>query len=354
VLYSKTDLSLSGNLYVNSINIGRGGGSVATNTAIGTDALVSNTNGSNNTALGYKSLNANTTGGYNVSIGVNSLVANTIGNFNLAIGNESLISNTAGGLNVALGHGACALITGTSNVAVGVGSLRGNSSFSCNYNIGVGENCLRNITSGSNNTAVGYQAGYAGVAITTGSNNTFLGYNTQANANNYSNSTAIGAGAIITGNNQVVLGRTTETVVIPNQIQVSYNSLPTFTSNSIGYTASFSLATLAAGTGSRNTTNTSIALPVGVYMCHLWYQINITHSSTTRNLVELHVASGASLVNRAMMGFVYATAHQEYNYYSIPAILNVSANPCSVYSSLIVNGGNCSINNAVLGVVRIA
>jgi cytoskeletal protein CcmA (bactofilin family) len=250
VLYSKTDLSLSGNLFVNSINIGRGGGLVATNTAIGASAIQSNTTGANNTALGY-------------------------------------------------------------------------------------------------------QAGYAGTANTLGSNNTYVGYNTQANANNYSNSTAIGAGAVITGNNQVVLGRTTETVRY-NKLSPLYTSIPTFASTDIGYTASFSLATLAFGTGARNTTNTSIALPIGVYMCVLYYQINITFPGTTRNIVEFHITSGATLATRAIMGLVYAPAIQEYNYYSIPAILTVSANPCSVYSELTANGGNCSINSAALAVVRIA
>ena len=89
-------------------------------------------------------------------------------------------------------------------------------------------------------------------------------------------------------------------------------------------------------------------------MCVLYYQINITFPGTTRNIIEFHITSGGTLATRAIMGLVYAPAIQEYNYYCIPAILTVTANPCSVYSELTANGGNCSINTASLGVVRIA
>ena len=217
-----------------------------------------------------------------------------------------------------------------------------------------GTNALSSNTTGSNNTAVGYKAGYAGTANTTGSNNTYVGYNTQANGAAYTNSTAIGASATITASNQVVLGTTAETVVIPNQIKHSYSSLPTFTSTSIGYTVNIDLETLAAGTGTRDTATTSMALPIGVYVCHIYYQVNITFSTTTRTYVEFRVSSGATLVNTAVMGFVYAPAVQEYNYYSLPAILVVSANPCVVFSRLTSSGGNCNITIAEIGLVRIA
>jgi hypothetical protein len=251
--------------YINELTLGKGSGNISTNTAFGVSALSSNTNGSNNVALGYQSLKANTTGDYNVSIGVNSLVSNTDGNFNLAVGNETLYSNTTGGLNVALGHGAGSFITtGVANVAVGVGSLKANTSFSCNYNIAVGENCLRDITSGSNNTAVGSQAGYAGTANTTGSNNTYIGYQAQANANNYSNSTALGSGATITGSNQVVLGTSTEKVIVVGDASLNkrlfvgsdavINGLTVGRGNgNTTYNSAFGVNALANATGDYNT-----------------------------------------------------------------------------------------------------
>jgi hypothetical protein len=263
---------------------------------------------------------------------------NNISNVSTAGGNNCMVglncgsAITTGGTNTGLGYfdNLKTLTTGNSNTAVGFQSLK-----------------VVNTT--NNNTALGYSSGQS----TTGSNNTFIGSGADTSSASASNSTAIGYGATITASNQVVLGTSTEVVVIPNQIGFSYTTLPTFVSSSIGYTQSFTLANLANGTGVRNTTNTSIALPVGVYMCTLFYQIDITFGSTTRTIIEFLVASNATLVNQAKLGFVYAPAVQEYNYYSFPAILKVTTNPCSVYSQLTSNG-NCNITSAVLSVVRIA
>ena len=49
------------------------------NTAVGTNALESNTTGSSNTVSGWNSMPANTTGSSNVAMGVNSMSANTTG-----------------------------------------------------------------------------------------------------------------------------------------------------------------------------------------------------------------------------------------------------------------------------------
>jgi hypothetical protein len=75
---------------------------------------------------------------------------------------------------------------------------------------------LSSNTTGSNNTAIGYNAGSANVD---GSFNTYIGYNANADAGNYSYSTAIGANALITGSNQIVLGTSAETIVIPGKIR---------------------------------------------------------------------------------------------------------------------------------------
>jgi hypothetical protein len=302
---------------INGLTLGKGGGDISYNTAFGYQALYSNTTGSLNTAIGYQALTSNTTGAYNTAIGLQGLFLNTTGGYNTSLGNQSLFYNTTGGQNTAVGRAAL----------------------------------LQN--TGSNNTALGANAGTAGTANTSGSNNTYVGYNAQANGSGYTQSTALGSGATITGSYQVVLGTTSETVRY-NKLSPLYTSLPTFASTDIGYTASFSLASLAFGTGVRSTANTSIALPIGVYMCHLFYKIDISISTTTRTVIDFQISSGASLVNPAIMGFVYSPAMQEYNYYSIPAILQVSANPCSVFSILTANGGNCNITTASLGVVRIA
>jgi hypothetical protein len=134
-------------ILVNGLTVGRGAGSVSTNTVLGTTALSSNTTGASNVAIGINSLNTNTTGGSNVAVGQSSLQTNN-GNQNTAIGNQALQFNTTGVSNTAIGHTA-----------------------------------LQNNTTGNNNIAIGYESG---ISITTGSNNTIIGKyaGTAALANN--------------------------------------------------------------------------------------------------------------------------------------------------------------------------
>ena len=63
--------------------------------------------------------------------------------------------------------------------------------------------------------------------VTNGYNNTFIGANTgqDSSLNNWNNSTAVGAGALITANNQVVLGTSSSIVYCPNKMTIgSYNT----------------------------------------------------------------------------------------------------------------------------------
>lgn len=90
-------------------------------------------------------------------------------------------------------------------------------------NTAVGYQALINNTTGSNNTVIGYNAGYT---PTTGSNNTFLGTNTDA-SNNLFYSTAIGYGAVVDTSNQIVLGRSSESVKIPGNLIFSSSTSKT-------------------------------------------------------------------------------------------------------------------------------
>src|SRR5439155_16917319 len=90
------------------------------NTAIGFNALHSNTSGISNTATGYRALLNNTTGSVNKATGIFALVNNTTGEKNTANGVSALFSNTSGNRNTAIGWGALQNnTTGTLNVAVG-------------------------------------------------------------------------------------------------------------------------------------------------------------------------------------------------------------------------------------------
>jgi hypothetical protein len=132
-------------------------------------------------------------GDYNTGIGASSLRLNTIGTWNTGVGDQALTSNTTGSYNTSVGMQSLAsLVTGQQNTAVGATAAL--------------------YSTGSNITAIGYQAGYNN---TTGNNNTYLG--TNAGNNNsaaLSNYTAIGYNAGgVGGNNYIELGNTSVTEV---------------------------------------------------------------------------------------------------------------------------------------------
>ena len=118
------------------MSVGRGGGSVATNTRLGVSALTSNQSGSQsiafghsalssnvagaaNSALGYRALRDNEGGNNNVAIGKDSLLVNTSGSGNIGIGVSSLANNPSSGYNVCIGHYAGFAATGIGNVIIG-------------------------------------------------------------------------------------------------------------------------------------------------------------------------------------------------------------------------------------------
>jgi hypothetical protein len=160
-----------------SMNIGTGGGSVATNTAFGASALAANTTGANNVSLGYLASDGNTTGIQNV-----------------AVGSLALRANTTAGQSVAVGYQAARLQTGGSNVAVGFNSLLGSAGVSTGTsNTAIGTQALLSNTTASNNTAVGYQAGYSN---TTGTSNVALGYQAGYANTTGNESTAVGTSSL--------------------------------------------------------------------------------------------------------------------------------------------------------------
>ena len=87
---------------LNGITVGKGAGSVGSNTAQGYQALLSNTSGSQNTAQGYQALKSNITGTNNTAVGVGALQANTTGGSNTAVGREALLNNTSGSGNLGM------------------------------------------------------------------------------------------------------------------------------------------------------------------------------------------------------------------------------------------------------------
>lgn len=90
------------------------------NTAVGYEALFSNTTANFNVAVGYLALPNNTTGPAAVAIGPGALFTNTTGPNNVAVGNQALYNNSTGGYNIAVGDFAGAnLTTGDRNIHIG-------------------------------------------------------------------------------------------------------------------------------------------------------------------------------------------------------------------------------------------
>lgn len=87
---------------INGVRVGRGAGSISTNTVVGTGSLSSNTSGQYNTAVGANTLTAGTTGAANTAIGEGALKSNT-GSGNTAIGRYAGYDNTSGNVNILIG-----------------------------------------------------------------------------------------------------------------------------------------------------------------------------------------------------------------------------------------------------------
>ena len=183
---SSTDLNITS---VNGLKLGLGSGANSNNIAIGSNVLNSNSSGINNTSVGFGSLELNTTGSYNTAFGRGALASNTSGFVNTAVGYLALVFNTTGGQNTALGNSALSRNTiGYGNVAIGQAALTKN--ISGGSNTALGADALQNNTVGNRNIAIGGAAlafnntgsenttiGNEALVYTTSSNNTALGYN---------------------------------------------------------------------------------------------------------------------------------------------------------------------------------
>ena len=174
------------------------------NTANGFAALYSNTGGFQNTANGAAALQHNTTGNYNTANGALALFYNTTGSENTVNGVDALFYNTTGSENTANGYQALGFNrTGSDNTANGAYALFFNRTGYNNTANGV--DALLNNRSGRSNTANGFDALYNN---TGGSFNTAEGFNALL-SNNGSNNIGLGYSAgssLTTGGGNVCIG----------------------------------------------------------------------------------------------------------------------------------------------------
>ena len=108
----------AGNLVANGVTVGRGKDAMAGNTAVGTNALVSNNGGDENSAFGADALRLNTLGERNTALGVRAMQGNFVGLNNTAIGVDALRENFDGSGNVALGFEAAYNETGSNRLYI--------------------------------------------------------------------------------------------------------------------------------------------------------------------------------------------------------------------------------------------
>ena len=186
-------LTTTGDASISTLTVGRGNFSLATNTAVGVNALVANVTSlsSGNTAIGYFSLSGNA-GVSNTAIGYLSAIKTT-GNFNVAVGSDTLTEN----------------IGGASNTAVGRAALSNNTSGSSI--VAIGANALSNNITGNSSVAVGASAGTlsaAGANLTTASSSIFIGASSRASNISPSNQIVIGTSAVGLADNATVIGTT--------------------------------------------------------------------------------------------------------------------------------------------------
>ena len=184
------------------------------NTCVGHSSGFANTTGSCLTAIGQQALAKNTSGNYNTAVGFLSSTDNITGSANTSMGSYSLLHNTIGSYNTSIGFfSATENTTGSSNSSFGNDTLRNNTTG--NNNSAFGYHALRNNTTGYNNTSLGSASGQS-MITTIGS--TCIGTNSDTS---YNYSTAIGYNSVCTSQNQLTLGTSSDSVVVPGNLSVT-------------------------------------------------------------------------------------------------------------------------------------
>jgi hypothetical protein len=265
------------------------------NTFVGSNAGNFTTTGSGNTASGWAALESNTTGSYNTASGINALESNTTGSYNAASGFNALFLNTTASYNTA--SGTDALYLNCYNVS---GSCGGN-----------------------NNTAVGYGAGLTANeanANVTGANNTFIGYNSgPGTSTQLNNATAIGANAVVSASNSLVLGAT--------GVNVGIGTPAPAATLEVNGTAKFDgLVTFASG---QTFPGVASGLAAGTY----------GNAYTFTNAANSFTGSGAGLTGVSASGLAAGTYSNAYTF----------SNAANSFTASSVTAGSVSATTGVSG-----
>jgi hypothetical protein len=345
------------------------------------------TKNAHNLGFGYQALSSAVVGSAidNTAFGFQALKALDVGDSNSAFGDLALPNLTGGaGLrNTGLGHqSGLNLQTGSDNTFVGFNAGRGSGGLrtGSSSNVGLGSDSLKNLTTGQSNTAVGtnsadaitsgmantFIGGSSGISVLGGSNNTLIGYGTNASAST-STSVAIGYNAVVSADNTIVLGTSSQTVrfnTLRPLIDGGDVSIGTTTSDTLRYYKATPLyttlpsLTLANIGGISSTINgisysaaattifTQSSLPIGVYSIYLTMLVIVT----TPTYLSF------KLGGTGFFGPIYFTLHQSTNNYLYIAS-TVFTNSVVQDLTLVTNStsvGYSSTASSDLRIVRIA
>jgi hypothetical protein len=365
LLQNNGSITAFGDATINSLTIGRGAGSVATNTTVGNGALQSNTNGASNTAIGrdslynnttgsnntgngfyalranisgganvangYYALSSNTTGTRNVASGYQALYSNTTGNYNVANGSQALYTNTTGSNNVAVGKAALYQnTTAVNNTAIGDAALYANTTG--NYNVATGYEALKSVTTASDNVATGFETlrsntGRANTAAgrsalrsnSSGQENVALGAYSMYSNTTARDNTAVGYGSLednTTGANNVAIGHRAcgNNTTASNNVGVGRYALYTNTTGSNN--AATGLGALQNNTtGSNNVANGWHSLYTN--------STGVNHVAIGREAMALNT-TGNSSVGVGPYALYYNTTGNNNTAFGAQALFNVS------------------------------
>lgn len=208
--------------------------------AIGTGPLEQLTAANRLHAIGFRCLRYNSTTadniGYGYSCGELLGYPSSTSSRNVCIGNYALNHPATTSDCVSIGHQnmTTANFTNGSSFCVSVGSSS-MSNVCSNYNTQIGASAVQSMVNPAStyNTFVGAQVSNTQSGATNVMTNcTFLGATSNVSvAGNYSNSTAVGYGALITGNNQIILGRATETTFCMGGLNIPVGTILTLLGN---------------------------------------------------------------------------------------------------------------------------
>jgi hypothetical protein len=222
----------SGNSFFGS-DSGKANTTGSGNSFFGLSTGLNNVNGSDNSFFGVNTGRSNTSGIRNSFFGRLAGNSNTTSDNNSFFGYSAGLQNTADGNSFFGSQSGFSNITGTGNSFFGLSSGQENEDGSDNAFFGVntgranrasrnsyfGRLAGRNTSTGHDNTFVGYNSGENNRS---GNNNTFLGADTKFDSDfaTYNFATAIGAGALATASNTIVLGRPSDDVVVSGELTI--------------------------------------------------------------------------------------------------------------------------------------